>query len=187
MSGFDALMRTGSSIGGAIHAASQGQRELVGYLDWVDLARPGRAVERIRVSASSGWQPGIELDLDRRIVIRARLQLVSDTTLTSPGGIFLQDRHRGQRQPRSAEPLFVDPKGARAFALLTEAGCVDLKVGGARLSQRNPNCIRTVKTARASDVLELTRAAKERVQKRLGIELKPSICFVDEDGRAVDL
>jgi UDP-N-acetylmuramate dehydrogenase len=187
MSGFDDLMRSGSSIGGAIQAASQGQRELAGILDWVDLARPGRGVERIRVSGRNGWRPGIDLDLDRRIVIRARLQLVSDTTVTSPGGILLQDRHRGQRQPRSAEPFFVDPAGGRAFALLTETGCVDLKVGGARLSQRNPNCIRTVKTARASDVLELTRAVRERVQKRLGIELLPSICFVDEDGRVVDL
>jgi len=28
---------------------------------------------------------------------------------------------------------------------------------------------------------------RDRVQKRLGIELQPAICFVDEDGGAVDL
>jgi UDP-N-acetylenolpyruvoylglucosamine reductase len=184
MSGFEDLMRTGSSIGGAVHAASQGQRDLSGVLDWVDLARPGGMVNRIRVSDRNGLKSGI--DFERRVVIRARLQLVSDTNSSSPGGIFLEDR-RGQRQPRSAEPLFMDPPGGRAFAILTEADCVDLKVGGARLSQHYPNCIRTVKTARASDVVELARAVKERVRKRIGIELQTALCFVDEDGRAVEL
>jgi UDP-N-acetylenolpyruvoylglucosamine reductase len=187
MSGFDNLMGVGSTVGGAVHGASRGQRTLQGILDWVEVVRPGGVVEHIRVVEGHQWQPGIELDLDRRVVVRARLQLVPETTSPSGGGIFLVDRQRGQRQPRSAEPLFNDPVGGRAFALLNEANCGELKVGGARLTEENPNCLRTVKTARASDVMELTRVVRDRVQKRLGIEMQTALCFVDEDGLAVDL
>ncbi len=185
MSGFDRLIATSSSIGGAVHAASCGQMNLARVLDWVDLARPGGRVERIRF-ADRGTR-GADLGLVRRVVVRARLQLVTDATQSSPGKVLLRDRSRGQRPPRSAEPLFVDPADADLVSLLVEADCVDMKVGGVRLAPRKPNRISTTKTARAADVLELTRAIRDRVRQRSGVELQPAICFVDEDGRAVAL
>jgi UDP-N-acetylenolpyruvoylglucosamine reductase len=83
--------------------------------------------------------------------------------------------------------LFADPIEGRAESLLIDTECVDLKVGGARISDRYPNRIITSKTARAADVLELTRLARDRVMERRDISLETAICFVDEDGRAVDL
>jgi len=187
MSGIDHLMGTGSSIGGAVQAASHGHLQLAGVLDWVDVGRPGGPVERIRLADRRARGDGIGFNLNRRVVVRARLQLVGDKRASTPAKIPLRDRHRGQRQPRSAEPLFVDPVGARAEPLLTDADCVDLKVGGARISRRQPNRLYTSKTTHASDVLELTRLARERVSLRAGIDLQPAICFVDEDGREIDL
>jgi UDP-N-acetylenolpyruvoylglucosamine reductase len=83
--------------------------------------------------------------------------------------------------------LFIDPVDGRAEAYLTNANCVELKVGGARLSSQRPNRICTSKTVRASDVLELTRRIRDRVLEREKIDLEPAIRFVDEDGRRIDL
>ena len=187
LSGIEDLVGTGSSIGGAVHAASLGQLQIAGILDWVDVGRPGGPIERILLAGRRGCGEGLRLDLDRRVVVRARLQLLSNKSPSTPSKGSVRHRNRGQRQPRSAEPLFVDPVGARAEPLLTEAECVDLKVGAARISRRQPNRICTSKTTRASDVLELTRMARDRVFQRAGVDLQPAICFVDEDGRKVDL
>ena len=129
----------------------------------------------------------MEIDLERRVVVRARLQLVGEGHTPVSAKNSLRHRQKAQRPPRSAEPLFADPIGGKAESLLSEADCVDLKVGGARLSRRHPNRVRTAKTARAADVLELSRMLRDRVVERCDVELEPAICFVDEDGRTIDL
>ncbi len=187
MSGLDSLMTTGSSVGGAVHAATTGHLQLAGILDWVELARPGRAVERIRLCDRQPLGGATALDLTRAVVSRSRLQLVGTARPSLQDKDTERSRPRGQRPPRTAEPLFVDPPGARAEALLAAAECTDLKVGGARISRRQANRICTSKTARAADVLELTRVVRDRVARRERVELVPAICFVDEDGREIEL
>lgn len=187
LSGTENLVDTGSSVGGAVHAATRGNLSLAPVLDWVELARPGRPIKRIQLSDRRGTRAGIDLDLDRRVVVRARFQLVSDRTPAAMAHKSLLQRQRKQRSPRSADPLFIDPVGGKAEAFLTTADCVELKVGGARLSSRRPNRIHTSKTARAADVLELARMIRDRVLERENIDLEPAIRFVDEDGRRIEL
>lgn len=187
LAGTEALLAIGSSVGGAVVAAAQEHLQLAPLLDWVEFARPGRAVERIQLPDRRGSRTHFDLDMDRRVVVRARLQLVGEGASSTTSRKSLRHQRRAQRPPRSAEPLFVDPIGGRAEALLTDANCVDLKVGGARLSDRHPNRLCTSKTGRAADVLELTRMARDRVLERDDIDLEPAIVFVDEDGRKVDL
>ena len=187
LSGTENLMDTGSSVGGAVHAATKGNLRLAPVLDWVELARPGRPIERIQLPDRRGRRKEIEIDLGRCVVVRARLQLVSDRTPAASAQIALRRRQREQRPPRSADPLFFDPVEGKAEAFLTNANCVDLKVGGVRLSSQRPNRICTSKTARASDVLELTRRIRDRVLERENIDLEAAIQFVDEDGRRTDL
>ena len=187
LSGPDDLLNTGSSVGGAVHSATKGDMNLAPVLDWVELARPGRAIERVQLPDRRGSRAVVNLDLSRSVVVRARLQLASDRTpsLTAQSG--LRRRQREQRPPRSADPLFINPVDGKAEAYLTNANCLELKVGGARLSNQRPNRIFTAKTARTSDVLELTRRIRDRVLERDEIELKPAIRFVDEDGEGIDL
>jgi len=187
LSGTESLLETGSSVGGAVHAATKGNLRLAPVLDWVELARPGQPIERIKLPDRRGSRAAIDLDLGRSVVVRARLQLVSDRTPTASAKNALRRRQRQQRPPRSADPLFNDPVDGRAETLLANANCVELKVGGARLSSQRPNRIFTSKTARASDVLELARRIRDRVLEREEMELEPAVRFVDEDGRRVDL
>jgi UDP-N-acetylmuramate dehydrogenase len=187
MSGTGDLTATGSSVGGAVHAAAHGHQRIAPLLDWLELARPGRPIERIQLPERRGNRARFALDLDRQVVVRARLQLVAKGTAATTAEAPHRRQSRVQRQPRSAEPLFFDPKGGRAEALLADTDCADLRVGGAGISDRHPNRLRTTKTAHAADVLELTRRVRERVMDRHEIDLEPAICFVDEDGERVDL
>jgi len=187
LSGTEALIGTASSVGGAVQAATKGHLPLAPILDWLEVARPGRAIERIRLPERRGKRAAIDLELDRSVIVRARLQLVGEGSPSTPAKTALRNRHRAQRKPRSAEPLFVDPVDGKAGSFLAEAKCAGLKVGGARISDRHPNRIWTSKTARAADVLELTRMVRDRVRLRHDINLEPALCFVDEDGEAIEL
>ena len=97
------------------------------------------------------------------------------------------DHRKFQRQPRSAYPFFIGPKGVRAEAVLAETGCLGMMVGGVRLSERTPNRVNTTRVVRGSDVLELARTVREKVMQRSGVELAPGVFFVDEDGREIEL
>jgi UDP-N-acetylmuramate dehydrogenase len=183
----DQLTMTGSSVGGAVHAAVHGDARIAPFLDWLELARPGRAVERVQLPERRGQQFTLSIDLQRRVVVRARFQLVpNESASASPANVIRRPK-RAQRQPRSAEPLFFDPSRGHAEALLAESDCTKIKVGGARLSSRYPNRLCTSKTARAADVLEVTRVIRDQIMERHNVELHPAICFVDEDGVTVSL
>ncbi|MCG6949994.1 MAG: FAD-binding protein [Acidobacteria bacterium] len=185
MNGTGNLMLSRSSVGGAVHALVHGQRPLGGIVDWIDLARPGHPNERVYLSdrRRDGEAPAVSLE--RRVLVRARMQLVCDSLRRESAKHFVRGRHAGQRQPRTAEPLFMDPPDGSAEAHVAAAGCSDLRVRGARLSRTHGNRICTSKAARAEDVLDLTRLVKDRVAQHTGVVLETALCFVDDDGRAI--
>jgi UDP-N-acetylmuramate dehydrogenase len=184
----DELTMTGSSVGGAVHAAAHGDLLIARFLDWLEFARPGREIERVQLPDRRGQLSPPSIDLERKVVVRARFQLVPDSAAASGSAPTAVRRpKRLQRQPRSAEPLFFDPSRGHAEALLADSDCTKIKVGGARLSSRFPNRLCTAKTTRAADVLELTRVIRDQVMERHDVNLEPAICFVDEDGVAVGL
>lgn len=186
LAGFDALVAASGTVGGAIHAAQRGHFPLGSVLEWADLARPGVPVERVRPTEGDAAGRGLSLNLDRRVILRARLSVpkAGDTSLR----IRLDaDRpNRWQRQPRTAGPVFVGPGQVRAEALLAETGCLGLSVRGARLCVNSPNRLRTSRSARAAEVLELTQRARDRVLDRAGVKLEPALSFVDEHGKSVE-
>lgn len=187
LSGAESLAGTSSSVGGAIQATATARGALDGWVDWIELARPGGPLERVQVGDRRTRLADLDLDLERKVVLRSRLQLVGERDKGSRGMSGSQDRHRLQRQPRSAEPYFVDPPGTRAQVVLREAHCHDLMVGGARISRSSDNRICTSRTARSADVLELTRMVRDQVAARAGLVIVPTLCFVDEDGRTLEL
>jgi UDP-N-acetylmuramate dehydrogenase len=186
LQGFDALMAASGTVGGAIHAAQAGHFPLRGILEWADVARPGNPVERVRPSARSDAGRGLTLDLERRVILRARLKAAGDAA--SDLHIRLADDrpNRWQKQTRLAGPVFVGPGKVRAEVLLAENGCLGLSVGGARLCESSPNRIRTSRSARAGEILELMQRARQRVMDRAGVELESALRFIDERGRTIE-
>jgi len=179
-------MAASGTVGGAIHAAQAGHFPLGTVLEWADVAHPGMPVERVKPAAREIGGRGLDFGLERRVILRARLRSVKD------GGSDLRIRladdrpNRWQKQTRTAGPAFVGPGEVRAEALLAQADCLGLSVGGARLSVSSPNRIRTSRSARSGEVLELMQIARRRVMDRTGFDLKSALCFVDERGRTVE-
>jgi UDP-N-acetylmuramate dehydrogenase len=187
LGGFGALMAASGTVGGAVQSAHRGHFPLGKVLEWTDLARPGGPVERVQPARSEGPERGLTLNLERRVILRARLRLSKDT-LSALRIRLDNDGLKGwQRQPRTAGPVFVGPEGVRAEVVLSETGCLGMSVGGARLSKNSPNRIRTSRSARAGDVLELTQTVRDRVMEKSGVGLESSLCFFDEHGRTVEL
>jgi UDP-N-acetylmuramate dehydrogenase len=186
LEGFGALTAASGTVGGAIHAAQRGHFPLNGVLEWTDMAAPGSPVERVRQPPINESGRGLTLDLERRVILRARLRLPED----GPTRLRIRlDEARGttwQRQPRTAGPVFVGPEGVRAEVVLADSGCLGMSAGGARLSESTPNRICTSRSARAADVFELVQSARERARERIGVELATALCFIDEHGRRID-
>ncbi len=180
------LMKTGDSVGGVIHAAGSGRFSLAGLLDWVDLARPGAPAERLLIRDRGISLSDHELDLDRRVVIRARLQLAADNQATAPQDLASAAGQRLPRQPRSTAPAFVAAKGKSIENVLSDAECTGMTAGGARLSKRFPNRICTSRASRSTDVAALTRKVIQAVTERTGEAITSALCFVDDEGREID-
>jgi UDP-N-acetylmuramate dehydrogenase len=177
------LTATAGTIGGAADASQKALLSLGDVLRWVDVARPGGPIERVHVRPRG---PGSGFDLQRKVVVRARLHLAGATASDLPIRLDEGPRAPGLRQPRSAYPFVVTHDGASPDEVLAAADIVGLSVGGAQLSSDVPNRVCTTKSARASDVLELARTVKERAAARTGVDLRTALCFVDEEGEVIE-
>ncbi|MFV2072568.1 MAG: FAD-binding protein [Thermoanaerobaculales bacterium] len=187
LSGIEPLAGLSDSVGGAIKAAVDGHLSLAGILDWVDTASPGSPPKRFRPRAKGRGQRGLRLDLQRRLILRARFKLAGDGLPAIQARTEESGRERLRQQPRSAAPVFVDPKGERAERILEASGCLGMSVAGVRMSEGAPNRICVSRTARAADVVELCRQVAQRVEEWSGVVLHPALRFVDEEGAEIEL
>lgn len=187
LSGIEPLAGLSDSVGGVVKAAVDGHLSLAGILDWVDAVSPGTPPKRFRPRAKGKGQRGLRLDLDRRVVLRTRFKLTGDGLSAIQARTEETGRERMRRQPRSAAPVFVDPKDDRAERILVVSGCLGMSVGGVRMSERPPNRVCVSRTARAADVVELCRQVAQRVDERSGVILQPALRFVDEEGAEIEL
>jgi len=186
LSGMERFTINSDSVGGAVQAAVSGHLGLGGILDWVDVSRPGLPVQRVRLGErrQDRREAPLDLDLDRRVILRARLQLAGDGLSAIKARIEEAGPKRLRHQPRSTAPFFADPEGERAARLMQNAGCSGMAAGGARVSERSPNQVQASRTARTEHVAELCRRVRQRVFEDSGTTLECALRFVDEEGRA---
>jgi UDP-N-acetylmuramate dehydrogenase len=179
--------RVSGTVGGAVDASLRGYCPFEDLLLWAEVAGPGRPIERLHLDRrrSKGTLHG--RDLRRRVVVRARLHLADGAATARTHRLGRGPKPAVIRQPRCAWPFLVTPDGNSAESLLAETARGGLSVGGAQLSTDFPNQVCTSKTARAADVIELARTARERVLKTAGIVLRPAMRFVDEEGEDIEL
>lgn len=112
------------------------------------------------------------------VVLGAMLQLRPD----SPAAIAermddLRER-RESKQPLempSAGSTFKRPQGHFAGALIQEAGCQGLRVGGAQISTKHAGFVVNAGGATAADVLALIAEVQHRVHETTGITLEPEV------------
>ena len=122
------------------------------------------------------------------------LEATIESELSDPAGIRhtiserLADRsgkHPDPEKVNTAGSFFKNPtdeEGKRIAAgqLLEEAGCCELKIGGATLWHSHANIIVADAETKASDVKRLSNEMAERVSKRFGIDLTPEVSFLGQ-------
>jgi UDP-N-acetylmuramate dehydrogenase len=66
---------------------------------------------------------------------------------------------------------FKNPDGHKAWALVDEAGCRGLQVGGAQVSEKHTNFLLNLGEATSADIEELGEEVRRRVKAKSGIDL----------------
>lgn len=75
----------------------------------------------------------------------------------------------------SAGSTFKRPKTGYAAAMIDQAGCKGLRVGGAGVSEKHAGFVVNLGGATAKDVRELMTQVQRRVYDRFGVELEPEV------------
>jgi UDP-N-acetylmuramate dehydrogenase len=99
--------------------------------------------------------------LDKPEAIRARMEELS--------------AKREAAQPiksKTGGSTFKNPPGHKAWALIDDAGCRGLRLGGAQVSEKHTNFLINTGEARAADLEALGEEVRARVKARSGIELE---------------
>ncbi len=86
-----------------------------------------------------------------------------------------QKMQREASQPhnvKTAGSTFKNPEGQKAWALIKQAGCAELAVGGAKVSERHANFLVNADGACARDIENLGEEIVRRVYENSGIKLE---------------
>jgi len=101
---------------------------------------------------------------------------------------FAKRRWSSQPARPSAGCIFKNPQAIPAGKLIEELGLKGMTVGGASVSEVHGNFIVNEGKAKASDVLELIAAIRERAREQRGIDLVPEVMILGtqklQEGRA---
>jgi UDP-N-acetylmuramate dehydrogenase len=76
---------------------------------------------------------------------------------------------------QSAGRIFKNPRGLSAAGLIEQAGLARMKVGGAEVSDRDPNYIVVHPGASSRDVLRLIDVMRSRVYERFNVQLEQEL------------
>lgn len=117
------------------------------------------------------------------VVIAARLLLVPAHGKDLEAQYKAILARRGKTQPRglSAGCVFKNPSSEMpAGRLIQEAGLKGMEIGGARISEIHANFIITGHKAKASDILKLMEAVRQKVRQRFDVVLEPEVKIVGE-------
>lgn len=82
---------------------------------------------------------------------------------------------REESQPlrsKTGGSTFKNPDGHKAWALVDEAGCRGLQLGGAQVSEKHTNFLLNIDNATSADIEALGEEVRRRVKAKSGIELE---------------
>ena len=82
---------------------------------------------------------------------------------------------REESQPlrsKTGGSTFKNPDGHKAWALVDEAGCRGLALGGAQVSEKHTNFLLNTGDATSADIEALGEEVRRRVKEKSGVELE---------------
>lgn len=176
-SGLEFLAGIPGTLGGALAMNAGAWGECIGdMVRDVTVADRAGAIKTIpRDKILFGYRTS---DLDRYIIVSARLRLISGKESKIKERIAGYLRERAQTQELSfpsAGCVFKNPRGDSAGRLIEECGLKGRRIGGALVSLKHANFIVNAQDATSRDVLALMRLVKKEVKNKFQIELEPEI------------
>ena len=179
LAGPETLVGIPGTVGGAVRC-NAGDRsgeigQLIRSMEVVDAQGQIQVRDRDDLRFAGGWST-----LDELVLLSADFELEPD----QPDAIVKRMRkawiHRKADQPLSFEAagrVFKNPRGLSAAALIDQAGLARTRVGGAEISERDPNYIMAHSGASARDVLRLIDLIHTRVRERFNVDLELDIAI----------
>jgi len=176
--GLENLAGIPGTVGGAIRMNAGGKYGyLAKYVHAVKVLTPTAQIEqRSKEEVQFGYRTA---QLNGAIVLEATFALEPGDAQAAM--IRFRDiwNEKYASQPpvsaKSAGCIFKNPPGHAAGKLIDDAGLKGTRSGGAEISPQHANFILAHPGAKAADVLDLIRRAKDGVRERYGVELEPEI------------
>jgi UDP-N-acetylmuramate dehydrogenase len=174
LAGLETLIGIPGTVGGALRC-NAGDRvgDISQFVRLVEVLDPDGQVQiRERDELRFGYQRS---NLDDPVILVAEFRLEND----DPDAIVKRLRKAWIQRKASEAPsilpsfrVFRNPRALNAAALVEQAGLARMRVGGAEVSERDPNCVLIHPEASSRDVLRLVEVMRSRVQERFGVELE---------------
>jgi len=99
--------------------------------------------------------------------------------------VYRDKRVKSQPREPSAGCVFKNPEGDSAGRLIDAAGLKGERVGGAEVSTVHANFIVNRGNATSSDIIELMRRVRARVEETKGVRLEPEVLLYGKEWRDV--
>ena len=126
------------------------------------------------------------VEIAGRVVFRRQDELAALVQFardTDDAAAIVQRMRRAWIQRKAGQPLsfqsacrvFYDPRRGTAASLIEQAGLVKTRVGGAEVSERNPNFVVAASGATARDVLALIDLIQTKVREHCGVQLEQDL------------
>jgi UDP-N-acetylmuramate dehydrogenase len=112
---------------------------------------------------------------DGAIVVAARFSGQPGASETIQAEMDRISASREASQPlrsKTGGSTFKNPDGHKAWALVDEAGCRGLQIGGAQVSEKHTNFLLNVGNATSADIEALGEEVRRRVLAKSGVELQ---------------
>ncbi len=182
LSGLEFGVNIPGTAGGAVRMnANAYGGQLAQVLEWVDVATAA-GTDR-RVPDQLGFEYRRSNLREGEIVARASFRLEPANPDEIRATLASMRERRREAQPSGIKTFgstFKNPDDERAMGrsagqLLELAGCLGLRHGGARFSQKHANFVENDQGATTAEVLELMAEGRRRVFDRFGVELEPEV------------
>ncbi|MBS1018698.1 UDP-N-acetylmuramate dehydrogenase [Gluconobacter cerinus] len=174
LAGLEFLVGIPGSIGGAVrmNAGAYGS-DINAVLDWADILTSDGELRRLTCE-ELGFAYRHSALPEGAIVIRARLRGTPDAPDAIRERLAEIRASREASQPvraRTGGSTFRNPEGHKAWALIDEAGCRGLTLGGAQVSEKHCNFLLNIGEANSEQLETLGETVRKKVLDHSGIDL----------------
>ena len=173
LAGLESLAGIPGTVGGALHGNTGSRTSNVGQRvrEALVLTRSGEILTRSREDMQFAYR---QSSLNELAILEARFELEREDAAELTRRLQKKWIFKRASQPTGelgTIGLFRDPQGTSARELIEQAGLKGSSVGGARLSDRDPNYV-VVEGGTIDDVLQLVENVRTQMEERTGIGLE---------------